>query len=664
MAMYSFGVASTPSGPGYQSTEVSNLNVITPTGTLDTFIGASFTTYTYGVTWSLLLYGWIAFEGDITAQLTGTTANEILDRWNGSAWEYFQTNTVYPTVFYNSTYNVTVIQCPTANTMWVEGYAPPTITQWTRENVTVTDFAQAARAYFDTPAVPYMDIDIYTNEKTVTVKWDNITNLPAGLYPASYYMKFSTRDSLGGWNYLSSLPYTTKLPDGDKGFSFSFNDALDCMPAPHRQQALADQAFMLRVDFGTIDNDLDFPYIDVVNGAIFTVDMSDGTITTDNPGDGNTTDDHPNTSIYINGTFPDDNSSGDTETAGLDLSVDNLLTSSYVITEANLQSFGAYVWQNNLQGSLYENQVAPLENVLACKRFPFSISASATATNVYLGNVDTGVSANRVNDGHKVNVGSLTIPTVNNNFLDLQNNISIYLPYCGIHSIPAASCYKQAKDLNGIPFIQGRTLSVDYYYDVVFGSCIAKLSLDGIFFAAFNGNCGVDIPITASNRASTELSIKRSEANMAVGMTASSAQTLLNGGVAMGTALLGGGDLKGAAVGVGTSLAGQIINNAAAIAKQDILEHTQERHYTTSGGFSSQVASYLTPTVLLIIDAPVYGVPDGYAHENGFPCNIAYNMKDLTGYTELDGAIEISGISCLEKERDLLKEALTSGFYL
>lgn len=663
MAVYSINIKQIPDHVGYQSTEVNKIEITTPVIGGDSYTGSTYFTYTYGDTWSILQYGYIAFEGDISGDLAGTTGLEYNMRWDGSAFVPWMQNVVYPTVFYNSTYNVTIIQCPTANSMWLEGSSGVASTAWEMLNGTITDFAQAARAYFDTPAVPYMDIDVYTNEKSVTVKWDNITNIPAGLYPASYYMKFSTRDSLGGWNYLASMPYNTKLPDNDRGYSFTFNDALDCMPATHRQQALADQAFMLRVDFGTLDNNLPFPYIDAVNGAIFTINMADGTISTDNPGDGNTTDDHPNTSIYINGTFPDDNSSGDTETAGLDLSVDNLLTSSYVISEANLQSFGAYVWQNNLQGTLFENQVAPLENVLACKRLPFSITGSTTPTNVYLGNIDTGVSANRVNDSHKLSVGSITIPTVNGNFLDLQNNISIYLPYCGIHSIPAASCYKQAKDLNGIPYLSGKTLQVDYYYDVVFGSCIAKLSLDGVFFAAFNGNCGIDIPITASNRASTELSIKRSEANMAVGMTASSAQTLLNGGVALGQGAASG-NLTGAAVGVGTSLAGQIINNAAAQAKQDILEHTQERHYTTSGGFSSQVASYLTPSVMLIIDAPIYGVPDGYAHENGFPCNIAYNMKDLTGYTELDGSIEISGVSCLEKERDLLKEALTSGFYL
>ena len=89
-----------------------------------------------------------------------------------------------------------------------------------------------------------------------------------------------------------------------------------------------------------------------------------------------------------------------------------------------------------------------------------------------------------------------------------------------------------------------------------------------------------------------------------------------------------------------------------------------DTHYTTSGGFSSQLASFMSSSVTLIVDHVKYTRPSTYAHDNGFPCYLTRNLSKLKGYTELDGACELQHIACFEEERRELKKALMEGFYL
>ena len=133
----------------------------------------------------------------------------------------------------------------------------------------------AVREYFDRPSVPYMDISVYSKNNIVTIEWDNIDNIPGGLYPSSYTMVFNVRDSQHGWNFLASMPYNSD----PKQYKFGYTEALNVMTPEARQQAMADHILNVDVSFGVTDPDVaDYPHIDIVNGAWFTVDMSDNSV--------------------------------------------------------------------------------------------------------------------------------------------------------------------------------------------------------------------------------------------------------------------------------------------------------------------------------------------------------------------------------------------------
>lgn len=540
------------------------------------------------------------------------------------------------------------------------GIAPPTYTgcgsaQTMNSNGPSSAEIQVAVDYLTRPTTPYMKIKVYTSGQMVTVKFSDIDNIPTGLYPSSYMMVFDVRDKDHDYPryFLALSPYTTGI------YQFTFDEAVQAMAVQIQQQVYADQEFDLYVDFGVTDPDAQgYPKISVVNGCRFRINIGDGSISIEDSGDGNTPEDYPNTSPRNDDTYDDDNSSFDNEAPGQALSIDNLVSRSYVLTEGELQSFANFLWSNDLQQTMYANQVSPMENILSLKRLPFAVTTTGTSVNIWLGNVQTSATGLLTNDGHKqeINQTADTFEVFNDSYLDYDTNISIYLPYCGIFTLPTSICYEQYKDASGLPHIKGRKFKVNYYYDIIFGTCAAELVIiyedsnhveHPVTFAVYNGTCGIDIPVTQSNRASVENSMVRTGQNAAVGILQS---------FAAGVASAVSGNMGGV-INAG-------IGMLATSAREQVNQQTQERHYVTAGGFSSQVASYLSASVVIIYDHALYTTPGDYAHENGYPCNLGLNMANLSGYTELDGSIEIEGISCLDEERALLKQALMDGFYL
>lgn len=498
--------------------------------------------------------------------------------------------------------------------------------------------------YFNTlpPELPYFGTcDIFSNgtdgNKLFTAVWDNIQNILPGTYESTYQVKIRVSANYPGhenWYDVEFVPYKSKK------YQFTFADIIGNMPESDRAVSDEQQQCALQVILGY--NDPDFTQCDLVS---FSVDNTTGDIVISSGGAGTTTP-HSNTNPRTNDTYNPGTGTAGTQAPGQAMSIDNLLTTSYKLTETQLRDFGNYLWNNDLQLTLFANQTSPIENVLSCKRIPFDVAVQTGNPTILLGNVDTLITAQKTAATHLLDIGSVTIPVKHNSFLDFSNNISIYLPYCGIQTIPTSLCYVMDVDPNTqIPYLTGKTLNVKYIYDIIFGTCAAVLSLNGKEFAVYNGNCGIDIPITASNRAETQLSLIHSGANAAIGTVASVTKGAIMGGA------------------IGAGLAG--IDAAATMAQQVTAQMFQDRHYTTSGGFSSQIASYLSSSVTLFVESPVYDKPGDYEHENGFPCNLSCTLNTLTGYTELDGSIEISGeIPCLEEERDLLKQALQDGFYL
>lgn len=366
--------------------------------------------------------------------------------------------------------------------------------------------------------------------------------------------------------------------------------------------------------------------------------------------------------------YKDSDETEDPIRPGQIMNVDNIATTTYICDNAAVRAFAMWLWRNNTVSDLEPVQVSPIENIISCKRIPFA--EGGTNDQIRLGNLSTHIGETgtaleghvKVSDSdHYQYIGSVKVPTFNSadkgSWIDMQNNISIYLPYCGIQSIPTGLVYKQVKDIDGTCHLEGRMLNVEYYYDLIYGTCAAVLSTGPIdnkkVFAVYNGVCGSDIPLTQSNRAQNQLAMKTAEGSMIGGMISG----YITGDIA-------GNMLAGPLAGLAGATIGMAQAGISSLAQMENTKNTQSAHYTVSGGFSSQVASFLPSSVVLYIDHVIYTEPSSYAHDMGYPCYLTKKLSKLKGYTEIAGECDIKQIPCFEEERRAIKQALMAGFIL
>lgn len=309
-----------------------------------------------------------------------------------------------------------------------------------------------------------------------------------------------------------------------------------------------------------------------------------------------------------------------------------LLTTSYALSVSGAHDFGAWLWGTGLDLTQLKMVVNnPIENIVACKLFPFSLTG--TASTVKLGNLTSPVNAYLLpeNVARTFDMGTVSIHRKYNSFLDYApyTTVRIYLPYLGLHEL----------DTN---VVMGQTIRVKYYVDLVTGHCRAIIFLDGTTLKKIqqiDGMIGQDVPVVGSNRAQVE-----------AGYIVGGAQAVANFVGGIGNAIMGN---------IGSGLAD--IGNAV---KGGLQTAMQQYHTYTSGTPSPALSRFDEQKICVFVDRPVYTEPSKFRHQNGKMCNLTCKLGTLSGYTVIDNTVDLSSIPCNKEERDELLKLLTSGIYL
>ena len=314
---------------------------------------------------------------------------------------------------------------------------------------------------------------------------------------------------------------------------------------------------------------------------------------------------------------PTEDSDASDENASANVS--NLLTTTYKLSQAQLQSLGNFLWQDSFMNNIKLLNNSPIENLVSVKALPVSLPVGNEQALV-LGNVDTGIKATPVTNTYiKFTMGTKKVPHFENNFSDYNNvTCDVYLP-----------CIGTIADIDPREVI-GQTLTLKYCFDVVTGDVLAELfnnkggalNLMGIY----KGNIGIDIPLTASNRAQVEAGYV-SDFISAVGSVAT--------------------------------------KNITGVAEAGLSAITRQNTTKSSGSVSGCTAQGLPIKPYLHISSPV--VPDysdTFVHTYGRPCLLSKKLSKLKGYTQVDKNCDLSGIPCTQKEKEMLRNIISSGFYL
>ena len=108
-------------------------------------------------------------------------------------------------------------------------------------------------------------------------------------------------------------------------------------------------------------------------------------------------------------------------------------------------------------------------------------SVGETLQNVLkCGNYDTQINVQTpTNDTVNIDCGTVAIPTPNNDITDYQSEISIFLPFVGMQSVPVD--------------LVGKTISLHYICNIVTADAVAILEYDNIKFADYICNVASDI---------------------------------------------------------------------------------------------------------------------------------------------------------------------------
>ena len=289
-----------------------------------------------------------------------------------------------------------------------------------------------------------------------------------------------------------------------------------------------------------------------------------------------------------------------------------VLTSTFHMTKERLVQLGQFLWSGSIfdQFSLINNN--PIENIISCKAIPYAISG--TTQEITLGNVKTGVNGEKISQNFsKQTIGSVAIAEHYKNFLDYApyTNVIIYLPYIGFKELDTS-------------LVMGKTLRIEYTLDVITGGCLAQIYVGKIRLYEFTGNIGVDISITASNRAQVE-------------------GAYINAGV---------GVISSAMSGNVTGAVNSIIGAA-----------TSQYHYSGTGNPSPSCVASTNRTCYVVIDRPQYQQLKAFNHTRGRMCCLSKTIGSLKGYTVCDGNIDISGISATDEEKEEIVNILSSGFF-
>lgn len=307
-----------------------------------------------------------------------------------------------------------------------------------------------------------------------------------------------------------------------------------------------------------------------------------------------------------------DNDENDNDTSDVSSGI-GVLTTTFKMTKDRLQQLGRFLWGSNIFDNFSLICNNPIENIISCKSIPLSLDGSTQK--IILGNVDTGVNGDKVsNNFAKQNIGSIAITEKYHNFLDYApyTNVIIYLPYVGFKEL----------DTN---LVMGKTLSISYTVDIITGGCLCQITSNNVKLYEFNGNMGIDIPITASNRAQVEAGY-------------------ISSGIGIASSVASGN-----IVGAVTSL----INSAES-----------QYHYASTSSPNPMCVASTNRTCYVILDRPTYQTLKSFNHTRGKKCYLTKTINTLKGYTICDEHIDLSGISATDSEKEELIKILSSGFFV
>lgn len=343
----------------------------------------------------------------------------------------------------------------------------------------------------------------------------------------------------------------------------------------------------------------------------------------------------------------------------------------YVLTESQLQSFGANLWAKFFTQDFWEsicvilpeslsiNASDILNYVVSLREYPFDVTAVGNCTNddpiIFIGRgiVGVTVSGSAIRrmieyNGH-ISIESNTIEPYFGDFRDYEpcTRITLFVPFCGVVELTPSQ-------------VIGGTITLRYSIDFSTGAIQCTVQVNrGAFTTNLNtlsGSIGANVQMSASNL--TQVLQK------GAGMVANFSKSASMFAIGMGEVGMAEGAIASAeseqeiANAVGKFQSG--VTKAQSAFSIPDLNGVPVPVFGQSGGF----ASFQITEPMIQRTYHYYELPSNYAHVYGYACNKTVTLSTLEnkGFTVCKN-VDLSGIPATQDELSAIESLLTSGVY-
>lgn len=312
---------------------------------------------------------------------------------------------------------------------------------------------------------------------------------------------------------------------------------------------------------------------------------------------------------------PTDTGNGDTPVVIPPTGTANALFAIYNPTEAQIRSFGAWLWSADFIDQLKKMFNNPSEAIIGLHKV-FVTPITGAEQNIKVGYLDSGVASKIVTNQYvTIDCGTITLAEFFGNVFDYSpfTDVSLYLPFIGIVKLNNADVLRS-------------TINIVYHADVINGSVLAEVKVNrdgaGGTLYQYTGNCAVQYPLSSGSY---------------MGMITGALS--LTVGVATAVATKG---VVPALLGAGAGL-GRMHNDV-------------ER----SGGFAGNAGAMGIKKPYLIISRPQTELADKFTTFVGKPSNYTTTIGACKGFTKVD-TVHIENVDATSSELDELNQILTNG---
>lgn len=312
-----------------------------------------------------------------------------------------------------------------------------------------------------------------------------------------------------------------------------------------------------------------------------------------------------------------DTGSGSTDPIILPTGQASSLWAIYNPTQAQVDSFGGWLWSSNFVEQLKKLFNDPMQAIIGIHKVFATPHTGATQT-IVCGYLDSGVPSKIVTSQYTdVDCGSVNLREYFGNVFDYSpfTSVKMFLPFIGIVPLDVA-------------YIMRSTISVKYTVDVLTGACVANITVNrdgagGVIFT-YAGSAIVSYPISSGSYVGV--------ISGALSIAAGIAGTVASGGMTL------------------PAVAGAVSGLSRA--------HTDIQH---SGQFSGAAGAMGGKKPYLIIERPQTRIAENVDDYEGKPSNATLRIGDCVGFTRvIDAHLSIPNAYASETAEilQLLKEGV------